>query len=172
MSPKALRIQQTIYAMVTMGPWRLNRIEYMAEWEHCTISDTRILWVYVMEKLTEPGEMRRVGSECGPKLEGLSDAIWTEGTADLDLSRDHVRKLRRLQQLESTVPDFSGKLHLHWDYCPGWAAGQLARLETGITPRERRVMGRDISRAEKAFDKLQARRARAALSRRSILVTP
>ena len=171
-SPKALRIQQTIHAMVIMGPWRLNRLEYVAEWEHCAISNTKILWVYVMEKLTEPREMWRVGSECGPNLEGISDAIWAQGTAGLERSRDHVLKLRHLQQLEATVPNFSGKLHLHWDYHPGWAAGQLTRLETGISPRERAMMGRDISRAKKAFDELQARRARAASSRRSILVTP
>lgn len=172
MITKSLRIQQTINAMVTMGPWRLNRVEYMAQWEHCTISDTRILWVYVMEKLTEPRALRRVGSECGPKLEGLSDALWEEGTAGVDVSRAHVLKLRRLQQLEATVPGFAGKLCLHWDYRPGWAAAQLARLEAGITPHERLVMGRDISRAGTAFHEFLARRARAAKSRRSILVTP
>jgi hypothetical protein len=111
-----------------------------------------------------------VGSECGPNLEGLSNAIWAEGTAGLELSRNHVLKLRHLQQLESTVPNFSGKLHLHWDYYPGWAAAQLARLETGISPRERAMMGREISRAKKAFDELQARRASAALRSRSIVV--
>lgn len=131
----------SIFAMVRMGPWTLNRIEVLdARSDQCQRCQTKIKNVWIMERHGHRPQCQRIGSECGPQLEELSAELWGPATAPFKLSLRHLVSLRKIQTIELQSPSF-----LPSDYQRGWAAQQLELLARGLTPIERRRMGRAVS---------------------------
>lgn len=138
----------TIRAMAEMGPWLLDRIERLDEgYEHCKRCDTKIKWIWVMEKQTEPKELWRIGCECGPQLEDMSQHLWDTVAKPFKTSIPHMRKLDRLLLCERDYPQLRPD-----SYQLGWAGHQVARYATGgLTTRDRKVLGMQVSRNEKTY---------------------
>jgi hypothetical protein len=134
----------TIRAMAQMGPWTLTHVEVLdGRVERCQRCNERIRYVWVMEKQTEPKETWRIGSDCGPALEQVSEELWRQETKPFEISRRHVVALERLAGYERDYPELRPPR-----YELGWAASQLRALGDGvITPHQRRVMGSQISQA-------------------------
>ena len=125
----------------------MDHIERLhGRFERCRRCNTKIKWVWVMEKQTEPKQLWRIGNECGPQLEDMSQELWDTVAKPFERSIDHVYKLDRLAMYECDYPGYRPA-----DYELGWAAEQVARLAAGITPNERRVMGSHVSQHEKAY---------------------
>lgn len=138
----------TIRAMAEMGPWLLDRIERLDDrYERCQRCAKRIKWIWVMEKQTEPKETWRIGCECGPQLEDMSQQLWDTVAKPFKNSVNHVRKLDRLAECERDYPQLRPA-----GYELGWAERQVARIAAGaLTTRERRAMGMQVSRNEKTY---------------------
>jgi hypothetical protein len=142
---KGERIRQRIHAMVSIGPWLLHHIDYSFTRERCEISKTPILWIYVMEKQTEPRITHRIGSECGPRLESVSEELWGSVLRPYRTSRQHVLALQKLLSFEASCQGTPK------GYEPGWALQQLERLSAGINQSERQRMGRELSHASQLW---------------------
>ncbi len=139
----------TIRAMAEMGPWLLDRIERLdRRSEKCQRCSTQIKWVWVMEKQTEPKEHWRIGCECGPQLEDMVQELWNTVAKPFKNSLNHVRKLDRLIRCETEFPQLRPE---HYEL--GWAERQIAKIAAGgLTPRDRRVMGMQVSQNGKAYE--------------------
>lgn len=74
----------TIRAMVRVGPWTILGVEWIPEWTSCQRCGERIkeVWVCEVDPVSERFEelrgqaIWRIGSDCGPKLLAVSDAVW------------------------------------------------------------------------------------------------
>jgi hypothetical protein len=134
--------------MAEMGPWILTRIDVLdRRSENCQRCGTSIRYVWVMEKQTEPKEVWRIGSECGPTLEQVSQLLWETTTKPFKGSVRHMATLERLAEWERDYPDCRPP---HYEL--GWAESQRATIAAGgLTPHQRRVLGSHISRAEKSY---------------------
>jgi hypothetical protein len=75
----------SISAMVQMGPWICTGIDVnVARDEKCERCGRWIRYVWKMElQLPAPKRHWRIGSECGPLLEHLSDELWSGATTQL-----------------------------------------------------------------------------------------
>jgi hypothetical protein len=72
----------TVKAMVAMGPWTLSHVDDLgARVGSCQRCSTKIryVWVMLLEQNGLPAEEWRIGSECGPRLEGMSQSLWDSG---------------------------------------------------------------------------------------------
>jgi hypothetical protein len=138
----------TIRAMAQMGPWLLNLIEHLDEgYEHCQRCETKIKWIWVMEKQTEPKERWRIGCECGPQLEDMCQELWDTVAKPFKNCIPHVRKLDRLLLCERDYPELCPS-----GYQLGWAEQQVARYAAGgLTARDRKLLGMQVSRNEKRY---------------------
>ena len=137
----------TIRAMAEMGPWILDHIDVLdGRNERCQRCSTKIKYVWVMEKHTEPKETWRIGSECGPTLEAVSQELWDSTIKPFKLSLRHLTTLERLLKWERHLPDLAPA-----GYRLGWAVAQQAVLAGGLTPHQRRVMGSHVSHALTAW---------------------
>lgn len=136
----------TIRAMAEMGLWTLTHIDVLdSRNEGCQRCKTRIRYVWVMEKQTEPKETWRIGSECGPNLEQMSQQLWDTSSAPFKTSVRHLATLERLVKWERNFPECR-------PYDLGWAEQQLAKIAAGgLTKHQQRVLGHHISQAEKKF---------------------
>ena len=149
------RVVLTIRAMAEMGPWVLQQIDVLdGRVEQCQRCSTWIKNVWVMEKQTEPKETRRIGSECGPKLEAMSEELWEIGAQPFKRSLRHLSTLERLVDLEQRLPHMAPE-----SYVLGWAAEQRLALARGLTPHQRLVMGSQVNRAWEAWSASIRRRA-------------
>lgn len=77
----------TIRAMARMGPWLLSHLDVLDGLdEHCQRCGEPIRYVHVMtlHEGTSSAETWRIGSTCGPLLEGMSDALWKSGTVGIE----------------------------------------------------------------------------------------
>jgi hypothetical protein len=139
----------TIRAMAQMGPWILTQVDVLdGRVERCQRCDERIRYVWVMEKQTEPKETWRIGSDCGPALEQVSQELWDQETKPFETSRRHFVALERLAGYERDYPGLRPPR-----YVLGWAAEQMRLLGDGIiTPHQRRVMGSRISQATRNYE--------------------
>lgn len=136
-----------IRAMAEMGPWILTVIEVLdGRREQCARCGTRIKNVWVMEKQTEPKERWRIGSECGPNLEAMSEDLWQRTTRPLKTSLDHVVTLDKLArwELDPRVPCPAG-------YMWGWARELQQQLAGNLSAGQRRAIGSAVSQANKAW---------------------
>jgi hypothetical protein len=140
----------TIRAMAEMGPWLLDRIDVLeGRLERCRRCKTKIKNVWVMEKQTEPRETWRIGSECGPKLEALSQTMWDSVAAPFELSLRHLTTLERIVRWERDFPSRAPR-----EFPLGWAAAQQRQMTSILTPHQRRVMGSRAGRALTAWKEL------------------
>lgn len=99
----------TITAMVKVGPWTVETVEY-GKWRHCDRCETahKEVWVCTIDPEVDDATVRarlrgertwRVGSTCGPTLEMVSDHNWAGTTADLKrVVRLVVRATHRLAE--------------------------------------------------------------------------
>jgi hypothetical protein len=147
LSPKGARILLTIRAMTKMGPWMLTHIDHLdSRSEQCQICDTPIRNVWVMEKQTEPKEVWRIGSDCGPKLEQMSEELWSLCIRPFERCLEHLRTLQRIEDCERDYP------HLRpAGISPGWVDSRRTKIARGPTKREQLVIGSEISRAEQRY---------------------
>lgn len=138
----------TIRAMAEMGPWILTLIEVLdGRHEQCQRCDTWIKWVWIMEKQTEPKETRRIGSECGPNLEDMSEELWQRTARPFKTCVRHVSTLEKLARWERELP-----MCCPAGYQLGWARQQQRVLAAGgLDDRQRRVIGRNVSQADQAW---------------------
>lgn len=138
----------TIRAMAEMGPWILTVIEVLDKRrEQCARCGTTIRKVWVMEKQTEPKETWRIGSECGPNLEAMSEDLWQRTARPFKTSVAHIVTLEKLSRWEldprSRWPE---------GYKRGWARELQQQISAGVlSARQRRVIGSAVSQAEKAW---------------------
>lgn len=137
----------TIRTMAEMGPWMLDRIDVLTgRHERCQRCSTKIKYVWVMEKQTDPKDTWRIGSECGPTLEAVSQELWDSTTKPFKLSLRHLTTLERLAKWEHHLADMAPA-----GYQLGWAAAQRTALAAGLLPHQRRVMGSHVSQALTAW---------------------
>src|SRR5215510_1687135 len=124
---KDARILLTIRAMVDMGPWLLRDVDELeGRHEKCEVCGTRIKHVWVMEKQTAPRDVKRIGSECGPRLELMSATVWNEKTKQMRGSIRQLAALAKLDSCERAHPELRPKR-----YPLGWAAEQRCRVGAG-----------------------------------------
>jgi len=143
----------TIRAMADMGLWVLDRIDVLdGRNERCQRCDTKIKNVWVMEKQSQPVEVWRIGSECGPQLEELSRELWDDKAAPFTRSLRHLVTLERIVKWEREYPKITPS-----GYRRGWAIEQQRAMEQVLSRQQRMVMGSQVSRALEAWKAALAR---------------
>lgn len=123
----------TIRAMVEFGPWVLDHVEVLnrLDREDCSRCSRRIRYVYVL-RLLHTGEVRRVGSTCGPLVVEVSEEVWGRRT-------ERQRRLVALgKRLEKLLPPLGEREDLnpepgHEDSLRGaaWVHAQLKAVAAG-----------------------------------------
>ena len=138
----------TIYAMAQMGVWLLNRIEVLDHRsENCRRCSTSIRYVWVMALQTDPGDEWRIGSDCGPRLEHMSQELWDKVAEPFQKSLNIMTKLEKLAKWEREFPDC-----LPPNYVLGWAERERQAIAAEqLTKHQRMVRGHHVSQAEKNF---------------------
>ncbi len=139
----------TIRAMAAMGPWILTHIDVLRRRgdEQCQRCGENLRYVWVMEKQTEPKEVWRIGSTCGPTLELVSEEMWNKLIKPFTTSIDLLLDLEHLAKWELEYPAL-----LPRSYELGWAEKQRAIIAAGdLTAHQRMVLGHHIRAKEKAY---------------------